>query len=80
MYVQIDKLFDVYDNHLAANRFLAGDFFSIADLNHLPRTAQVFGIEEGNRLKSSRSNVERWWKEISGRPSWVSIEEFEEYE
>ena len=75
MSVQIDKIFGVYDNHLAMNKFLAGDFFSIADLNHLPRTAQVFGIEDANfkRLKSSRPNVERWWADISGRPSWETI-------
>lgn len=73
----MDKVLDVHDNHLAINKFLASKFFSIADLNHLPNlTAQMFGLEEKTikRLKSLRPNIERWWADISKRPSWVKIE------
>lgn len=32
----LGKVLDLYEYHLSKTKYLAGDFFSLADLNHLP--------------------------------------------
>ncbi|CAA2990170.1 glutathione S-transferase F9-like, partial [Olea europaea subsp. europaea] len=33
---KLHKVLDIYEERLSKNKYLAGDFFSLADLGHLP--------------------------------------------
>ncbi|XP_022144162.1 glutathione S-transferase-like [Momordica charantia] len=70
---KLSKVLDVYERRLGERRFLAGDEFSLADLCHLPNAHYLANVADTAELFTSRKNVERWWKEISGRDSWKKV-------
>ncbi|KAB2041111.1 hypothetical protein ERO13_D02G110901v2 [Gossypium hirsutum] len=35
---KLGKVLDIYEERLSKNKYLAGNFFSLADLSHLPFT------------------------------------------
>ncbi|PPR83201.1 hypothetical protein GOBAR_AA37514 [Gossypium barbadense] len=55
---------------LSKNKYLAGDFFSLADLSHLPFTQYLVGQMGREYMITSRKHVSAWWDDISSRPSW----------
>ena len=67
---KLEKVLDIYEAHLAKNEYLAGDFFSLADLSHLPYTHYLINIAKKGDVITSRKNVNAWWERISSRPSW----------
>ncbi|KAG6554354.1 hypothetical protein Mapa_004271 [Marchantia paleacea] len=70
---QADKLLEVYDAHLAKNKYLAGDFYSIADMVHLP-LLYIFMNKTGKEgMVTSRKHVNAWWEDISSRPAWKKV-------
>lgn len=69
------KVLDVYEERLSKTKYLAGDFFSLADLSHLPMTQYLVGKMEKEYLIRDRKNVSAWWDDISGRPSWKKVVE-----
>jgi glutathione S-transferase len=82
---KLEAVLDVYEAELAARPFLAGHFFSLADLSHLPRTAALVSLPAadsslpdhqllGHRLLGGRPNVNAWWARISSRPSWLRVQ------
>ncbi|CAA7391471.1 unnamed protein product [Spirodela intermedia] len=73
---KLAKVLDVYENRLEESRFLAGDDFTLADLSHLPNAQYITGTDRGHLL-TSRKNVNRWWEEISSRPSWKKVVEMQ---
>ncbi|XP_040376116.1 glutathione S-transferase 3 [Oryza brachyantha] len=66
---ELAKVLDVYDAHLAANRYLAGDHFTLADVNHMGYLF-FLGKTPKAELLTSRPHVKAWWDDISGRPAW----------
>ncbi|KAI0263541.1 glutathione S-transferase-like protein [Gloeopeniophorella convolvens] len=64
---------DAYEAILSKQKYLAGDEVTLADLYHLPYGAQVFSLGYGNLGK--RPNVQRWWDDISSRPSWEAVKD-----
>lgn len=62
-----EKFFDILDNQLANNRFVAGDEYSIADITALC----TVDFNRVNRLsiKPEQVHLLRWYKEVSSRPS-----------
>ena len=72
--MEVKRQFDVLDRHLANNRFLAGDEYSIADIATWPWygvLAQngIYG-DGGSFLEAETyKNVQRWQKEIAERPA-----------
>ncbi|OAY57335.1 glutathione S-transferase F9 [Manihot esculenta] len=70
---KIAKVLDVYEERLSKSKYLAGDFFSLADLSHLPFTQYLVGPMNREHMISSRKHVSRWWNEISNRPSWKKV-------
>ncbi|EJT99362.1 glutathione S-transferase C-terminal-like protein [Dacryopinax primogenitus] len=62
-----------YERILDRQKFLAGEALTLADLFHLPVGTAVL-----KRLNivwyDGFPSVERWWKDISSRPSWKEIE------
>ncbi|XP_020243134.1 glutathione S-transferase F10-like [Asparagus officinalis] len=75
---QLAKVLDIYDQRLALSEYLGGDEFTLADLSHLPYSNYLMSrSDRGRRLFESRKNVERWWKKISSRSSWLKVLELQ---
>jgi glutathione S-transferase len=64
---RVVEMLEWMDEELSGRRFIAGDSYSIADITALVAVdfMKVARIERPPQLK----NVERWYSEVSGRPS-----------
>jgi len=70
--VQLEDKLDVLDVILSKQKYLAGDEITLADLFIIPSCDLVFGdLGLGNVGK--RPHVQKWWEEISSRPTWVAV-------
>eukprot|EP00245_Coleochaete_scutata_P010730 TRINITY_DN3844_c0_g1_i1.p1 TRINITY_DN3844_c0_g1~~TRINITY_DN3844_c0_g1_i1.p1 ORF type:complete len:212 (+),score=61.76 TRINITY_DN3844_c0_g1_i1:187-822(+) len=67
----LGKVLDIYEAHLADNEYLAGNFFSLADLSHLPYTDYLITAAQEGDLLFSRPNVKAWWERISNREAFL---------
>lgn len=71
--VKLGKVLDVYDGHLANSKYLAGDFFSLADACHLPYVEHLINRSKRGEVIDSRPHVKAWWEDISSRPAWKKV-------
>ncbi|GJP30116.1 hypothetical protein CLOM_g22506 [Closterium sp. NIES-68] len=69
---KLSQVLDVYEAHLASHDFLAGSFYSLADLVHLPYTAMLW-VTGDSDLITTQPNVNKWWERISSRPAWQKV-------
>ncbi|XP_031484939.1 glutathione S-transferase-like [Nymphaea colorata] len=69
---KLGKVLDVYEETLSKRKYLAGDFFSLADLHHLPYTHYLMCTPHAS-LITSRKHVNAWWEDISSRPAWQKV-------
>ncbi|KAK3404940.1 hypothetical protein EUGRSUZ_K01232 [Eucalyptus grandis] len=67
------QVLDIYEERLSKSKYLAGDFFSLADLSHLPFTQYLVGKIGKEYLIRDRKHVSGWWDDISSRPSWKKV-------
>ncbi|KAL0918580.1 hypothetical protein M5K25_010596 [Dendrobium thyrsiflorum] len=67
--VKLSHVLDIYEKQLAETKYLAGDEFTLADLNHLPYLYALSKTAHAGLL-TSRPHVSAWWEDISARPSW----------
>jgi len=65
---KLTKVLEVYEARLAKSKYLAGDFFSFADLNHFPYTFYFMGTPHA-ALFDSFPHVKAWWETIMARPA-----------
>jgi glutathione S-transferase len=72
---KLAKVLDVYEAHLADNKYLAGDFVSIADLAHLPLCYGVFTLCKHREVLQTHKRFAAWFNEISHRPAWLKVVE-----
>ncbi|CAK9882361.1 unnamed protein product [Sphagnum jensenii] len=70
---KFEKVLDIYEEHLAKNEYLAGNFFSLADLAHIPFTYLLLHQAKKGEGITSRKHVKAWWDKISSRPSWKQL-------
>ncbi|CAK7356946.1 unnamed protein product [Dovyalis caffra] len=70
---KLAKVLDIYEERLSKSKYLAGDFFSLADLSHLPFTHYLVGSIKKEYMIRSRKHVSAWWDDISNRPSWKKV-------
>lgn len=70
---KLNKVLDVYDKRLGEHKYLAGDEFTLADLFHLPNAQYLVHETDRGELITSRTNVARWWDDVSGRESWKNV-------
>ncbi|XP_009631630.1 glutathione S-transferase F11-like [Nicotiana tabacum] len=70
---KLEKVFDIYEQRLSKSKYLAGDFFSLADLSHLPSLR--FLMNEGGfaHLVTERKCLNDWYLDISSRPAWNKV-------
>ncbi|AED92398.1 glutathione S-transferase-like protein [Arabidopsis thaliana] len=71
--VKLGVVLDIYNNRLSSNRFLAGEEFTMADLTHMPAMGYLMSITDINQMVKARGSFNRWWEEISDRPSWKKL-------
>ncbi|XBI21518.1 hypothetical protein VPH35_062631 [Triticum aestivum] len=68
---KVADVLDIYDAHLAVgNRYLAGDAFTLADVNHMAQLFVMSRTPRAAELVAARPHVQAWWDEISARPAW----------
>jgi glutathione S-transferase len=69
---EIARCFDVLETYLADNDWLAGDTFSLADINFAPG---IFALDlsKASDLYESRPNVAAWVARMKARPSWDKV-------
>ena len=72
--VKLEKVLDVYESRLSSTKYLAGDFYSLADLHHYPYT-HYFMTTPWASLVNDRPHVKAWWEDISSRPSYKKMAE-----
>ena len=69
---KLGKVLDVYEERLSKSKYLAGNFFSLADLQHLPYLHYlVTAVEKGYLLSSSVDPNPRLYQESRGIKSPV---------
>ncbi|KAM0956110.1 hypothetical protein ACFX2A_024928 [Malus domestica] len=73
---KLGKVLDVYEEQLSKCKYLAGDFFSLADLSHLPFTHFLVANMGKEYMIRDRKHVSAWWDDISNRPSWKRVLQF----
>ncbi|GES84495.1 glutathione S-transferase [Rhizophagus clarus] len=68
---EVEKVLNVYDKLLEGKDYLTGEI-PLADLLHIHLTFYAINAGEGD-LWNKRSNVSRWWENISEREIWKNI-------
>jgi glutathione S-transferase len=71
---KLGKVLDVYESKLSSSKYLAGDFFSLADLHNFPYT-YYFMKSPWASLVNDRPHVKAWWEDISSRPAFKKVAE-----
>ncbi|CAI9777142.1 unnamed protein product [Fraxinus pennsylvanica] len=71
--VKLGKVLDIYEERLSTNKYLAGDFFSLADLSHLQLGHYLLNGAGKEYMIRDRKHVSAWWDVISNRPSWKKV-------
>ncbi|KAJ4776023.1 Glutathione S-transferase family protein [Rhynchospora pubera] len=66
---KLSAVLDVYEAHLAKNKYMAGEVFTLADLNHMPEIFLLLKSPKAE-LITSKPHVKAWWEDISARPAW----------
>lgn len=65
--MRLDLFFRKFDEQLAKNRFIAGDMFSIADCTLF--CSVEFAFWSDIKIPAECRNLQRWFDEVSARPS-----------
>uniref|UniRef100_A0A2N9ECH4 glutathione transferase n=1 Tax=Fagus sylvatica TaxID=28930 RepID=A0A2N9ECH4_FAGSY len=69
---KLAKILDVYESRLAQSKYLGGECFTLADLHHLPTIHYLMGTQS-KKLFDSRPHVNAWIADISARPAWLKV-------
>jgi glutathione S-transferase len=68
---EVDRVFAVLDRHLETNSYLAGEEFSIAEIDFLPG---LFALQLSKQdFSATYPNVAEWAARIMARPSWKKV-------
>ncbi|KAL4583069.1 hypothetical protein LXL04_007633 [Taraxacum kok-saghyz] len=70
---KLEQVFEVYEQQLSKNRYLAGDCFTLADLSHLPGIRYLMNEAGLGHMVTQKKNVNSWWSDISSRPAWKKL-------
>ncbi|PIA39848.1 hypothetical protein AQUCO_02600363v1 [Aquilegia coerulea] len=70
---KLGKVLDIYEERLSKSKYLAGNFFSLADLSHIPFTHYLVNDVGKEYMIRDRKNVSAWWDDITSRPAWKKV-------
>ncbi|XP_004499971.1 glutathione S-transferase F9-like [Cicer arietinum] len=76
---KLENVLDIYEERLSKTKYLAGDFFSHADLRHLPFGHYLMNQMKKENMVRERKHVSAWWDDISHRPSWKKVLQLYKY-
>ncbi|KAF6987137.1 hypothetical protein CFC21_004807 [Triticum aestivum] len=65
---KLKKVLEVYESRQSSSRYLAGDFISLADLNHVS-TILCLGITPYRSVLDAYPRVRAWWDCLRARPA-----------
>jgi glutathione S-transferase len=71
---KLRAVFEAYEARLSRSRYLAGDFFSAADLSHFP-LMRYFMATEHAAMVEALPHVRAWWEELAARPAARKVAE-----
>ena len=71
---KLGKVLDIYEAKLTSTKYLAGDFYSLADLHHLPYAYYLMKTPAAS-VVNERPHVKAWWEDISTRPAFKKVAE-----
>ncbi|OWM63507.1 glutathione S-transferase F13 [Punica granatum] len=71
---KLGKVLDVYEEKLGKTKYLAGDFYSLADLHHMPYIF-YFMKTPWAHVVNERPKVKAWWEDISSRDAFKKVAE-----
>lgn len=71
---KLEKVFEVYEQRLKNCKYLGGDHYTLADLNHIPYLVYFMRTPHATVL-TSRSRLKVWWDDISSRPASIKVME-----
>ncbi|KAJ3669278.1 hypothetical protein LUZ60_011228 [Juncus effusus] len=66
------KVLEIYENRLSKSKYLAGDFFSLADLSHFPYT-QYFMTTPCASVIENYPHFKAWWEDMCARPAFKKV-------
>uniref|UniRef100_A0A0D9V122 glutathione transferase n=1 Tax=Leersia perrieri TaxID=77586 RepID=A0A0D9V122_9ORYZ len=69
---KLRAVLETYEARLSGSRYLAGDFFSFADLNHFPFTYYFMATPYAS-VFDAYPRVKAWWEDLVLRPSIKKI-------
>nr|CAA68993.1 glutathione S-transferase [Petunia x hybrida] len=70
---KLENVFDIYEQRLSKSKYLAGEFFSLADLSHLPSLRFLMNEGGFSHLVTKRKCLHEWYLDISSRDSWKKV-------
>ena len=76
---KLGKVLDIYEERLSKSKYLAGNFFSLADLSHLSFGHYLVNQLGKGYMVKQRKHVNAWWDDISNRPSWQKVLQLYKY-
>ncbi|CAM0944068.1 unnamed protein product [Alopecurus aequalis] len=65
---KLKKVLGVYESRLSSSEYLAGDFISLADLNHVS-TMLCLQITAYRSVLDTYPHVSAWWDDLRARPA-----------
>ena len=71
LYAKLTKVFDVYEDQLSKSKYLAGEFYSMADLNVAPSLLRVMTLKP--ELITARQHVKAWYDDLTSRPAFQKM-------
>ncbi|KAH9018220.1 glutathione transferase [Lactarius deliciosus] len=71
---RLNAKLDAYEVILGKQKYLAGETVTLADLYHLPYGTIIFEHLKLGGL-DKRPNVQKWWKDITSRPTWQAVKD-----
>ncbi|KAL3531445.1 hypothetical protein ACH5RR_010767 [Cinchona calisaya] len=74
---KLAQVLDVYEAQLEQSKYLAGDSFTLADLNHLPSVNYLMDSRT-RKIFEARPRVASWCADILARPAWAKAIEMQE--
>ncbi|XWS46687.1 hypothetical protein CRYUN_Cryun14cG0089500 [Craigia yunnanensis] len=69
---KLGKVLDVYEKKLSSTKYLAGDFYSLADLHYLSYIYYLMKTPSA-KLINERPHVKAWWEDISSRFAFKKV-------
>ncbi|XP_038896329.1 glutathione S-transferase F13 [Benincasa hispida] len=69
---RLGTVLDVYEQRLGGTKYLAGPWYTLADLHHLPCTFYFMKTPWASMV-NDRPNVKAWWDDISSRPAFLKV-------